>query len=520
MMPNEQGLVVSFKQRLIPYVPGIILFIAALLVNLATYQDYGITWDEGPQRAIGTMTYDYIFKGSRELYGSWDMYHGSGFELPLVLMEKCLKLTDTRDIYLMRHLVTNTLFLISALAMYVLAYRLFRNKFIACLGFLMLLLMPRIYAHSFFNTKDIPFLSMLLISLCYSQIAFEQNKKWMFLLLGALCGYTTSIRVMGIMLAGFILLFLLFDLLFVLREKTKRNGIFLMMLLYLGGFSLTLYATWPSLWEHPIHDLIGSIRSLSRFPWHGVVLLNGKTEYGTDLPWTYFPIWFLITTPELWLICGFAGIVWIAVNYIKRPIGSLQNERERVMLLHFLCFFVPVIAVIFFHSVIYNDWRHLYFVYPSFIVMALYFIHKLLATKAKLAMQVISVLQLGLTSFFMVSNYPFNEVYFNYFVSHKEDYLASHYELDYWGACFKQGLDHVLGADSSKTVKVGSVYVNLLHDNMQLLPKDKRDRVQVTDMGNADYVILNYKALPGDFPTRKLVYSVQLLNSSILCVYK
>ena len=46
-----------------------------------------------------------------------------------------------------------------------LAYRLFGSRLVALFAMLLFLLHPRLYAHSFFNTKDLPFLSMFAIAL-------------------------------------------------------------------------------------------------------------------------------------------------------------------------------------------------------------------------------------------------------------------------------------------------------------------------------------------------------------------
>jgi hypothetical protein len=193
------------------YLPGLIMFLVALVIGLLTYQDYGMSWDEPGQRAPGVLSYNYIFHGNMDLFLKANDNHGAGFELLLVFIEKGFKLTDTRDIYLMRHIVTHVFFLISMLGAYVLVYRLFKDRFLACLGFFMIAFMPRLYAHSFFNTKDMPFLAMFIITLAYCQYAFEKNKPMLFLILGLLCGYATSIRIMGMMLAGLIILFLVID---------------------------------------------------------------------------------------------------------------------------------------------------------------------------------------------------------------------------------------------------------------------------------------------------------------------
>ncbi len=180
--------------------PGIVLFFASVVVGLSLYQDYGISWDEPIQREIGTLTYNYVSKGDQAFKSSEFRDLGTGFELVLVFIEKKLHIEDSRDIYLARHLATHLLFLLSVFCGYILCLRLFKDQFIACLGFVLLAFMPRIYAHSYFNSKDIPFLCSFIITFMVGQMAFEKNRSGWYLLLGLAAGYATSIRAMGILL--------------------------------------------------------------------------------------------------------------------------------------------------------------------------------------------------------------------------------------------------------------------------------------------------------------------------------
>ncbi len=147
-----------------PYVPGILLFLFFLVIGMVVYKDYGMCWDEPMQRGPGLLSYDFVFNGNEDLFNKATDNHGAGFELLLVMIEKWFNLTDSKEIYEMRHLITHVLFLAGAFAGYILAYRLFKNKFIAILGFIMLAVAPRLYAHSFFNSKDMPFLAYACLS--------------------------------------------------------------------------------------------------------------------------------------------------------------------------------------------------------------------------------------------------------------------------------------------------------------------------------------------------------------------
>jgi len=487
------------------------------IVALFTFKDYGVSFDEPELRSMGIYSYDYIFHGDQKLFDAVSDHHGAGFQLLLVFVEKILGLKDTRDIFLMRHLVTHIVFLLSGFCLYVLVLKLYKDKFLASLGFIVLVLTPRLYAHSFFNGGDMPFLSVFLIALSVSYFAFKKEKMQLFFALGALCGFATGIRIMGIALLMFILLFLLIDLI-TDKEKIKKTAI--NALLFVAGFCLMLYLSWPYLWKSPVSYFVESLSAFSHYPWNGYILLNGQHLNGESIPWTYFPIWFFVTVPELWLLAGIAGVVLVAINFFKKPATFLKNTDERNLLLYALCFFAPVMSVIILHSVIYNDWRHLYFVYPPFLLIALYFIHKLLQTKYKMIVLGICALQLALVGFFMAMNHPFHQLYFNNLVSHAEGALNNNYDMEYWGASYKQALDHLLATDNSKVIRVNCYFRTELDNNIALLPEEDRQRIKYAEIENADYYLTNFWGDAYHFPFDKPDYSISVLNSNIVCLYK
>ncbi|MBC7554470.1 MAG: phospholipid carrier-dependent glycosyltransferase [Taibaiella sp.] len=509
------------KNKYFPYAVGLLLFAVAFIAGMLTYKDYGITWDELDQRLIGNLTYDYVTTGKKDLLTYIYRFYGTGFELPLAMFERWFHLTEIRDIYYMRHLVTHSLFLLSALSLYILSFRLTRSVVIASLCFLMLLFAPRIYAHSFFNTKDIPFLCMFLITMSFSQLAFSRNKAGLYLALGMLAGYTTSIRVMGIMLFGFIGLFMLLDL----WAEKKRSGDLRKQYINIGlyglGFCVALYVAWPYLWRNPIGNFIESYQVMSHYDWDASVLIGGAYEHTTELPWTYFPTWFVITTPLLWTLTGAAGLVLIVADFVKKPRLFLANGRERNYLLFLLCFLIPVLAVIKLNAVIYDDWRHLYFVYPSFVLAGMYFINKVFVNKYKYAVAGLGALQLALAGMFMVKNHPFQQVYFSDLVNHEEEYLRENYELDYWGASFKEGLQYLATHDSSSNIKIACNYEDPVQHNIIMLnPADRKRFEFVKTVDKADYFITNFRGHKEDYPSKNVAYNIMVLNSSIMRIYK
>ena len=95
-----------------------ILFICYFATGCVIHKDYGYTWDEETSHTNGVVAYKYVGKifapasikndasmDSVPEFKDWkDCDYGVVFELPAVILEKKLNLTDTRDIYIFRHL--------------------------------------------------------------------------------------------------------------------------------------------------------------------------------------------------------------------------------------------------------------------------------------------------------------------------------------------------------------------------------------------------------------------------------
>jgi hypothetical protein len=260
--------------------------------------------------------------------------------------------------------------------------------------------------------------------------------------------------------------------------------------------------------------------------WNGSILLGGKYIQSTQLPWTYFFTWFFISNPILWLIGGIAGMCLIISAFFKTPLDFLRNTRERNFILYVLCFGVPIFAVLFLKSIIYDDWRHLYFIYPSFVMMALYAVNKLMENDYVAQNQKYGKLIMGLclaqvagTAWFMIQNHPFQQVYMNKMVSHDEEFIRKNYEMDYWGVSNLQALKHILENDQRKLIKVTAIFPEILQNNIDMLEPEDRSRLKLLIPDSSDYLITNFRFHPDDFPFNE-DYSFMVQNSTVIRIYK
>ncbi len=491
------------------------LFFGAIILALFIYKDYGISWDEPLQRTVGIASYDYVFNGSKDLLTIKDKNYGAGYELLMIVLERSLHLTDSRDVYLARHLAGHMFFLLACLALYVLSYQLFKSRILSILGFLMMISFPRVYAHSFFNSKDLPFLSACLITITVFYFAVQRRNIMLFLCAGILCGFTTSIRILGILPAGSMIIFLLSDILFDKEARARNSKALSIFLIF---FPVSLILCWPYLWQQPLARFIESYRVMAHYDlWGGFVIFKGAAYSGGHIPLSYLPTWMSITLPVLWLLLGCGGILYIVVEFARMPIQFINDKERRFMLLLFCLCVVPIVAVICLHSVIYDDWRHLYFVYPYFVLLVLYAADRV-QRRAKQWLLIACTVQLLLVGYFMWNVHPFQQVYFNELVSHDAEYLHKNYDMEYWGCSYKQALDYLVTHDHSDTLKI-RWDMDPLRNNILLLKKADRDRIRLVE-DDPDYMITTFRGKPGFPEGKQQVYAISVLNSTITAIYK
>jgi len=503
--------------------PEYLLLVLFAVISIFTVNAYGYAWDESDQRDIGITCYNYVFNNDLSYRTLMARDHGPVFEFLLVLVEKSLHQTNFRDIYVTRHLVSHLFFLLSALYFYKLIFFLYNNKKLALLGFFLLVINPSIYGHSFFNSKDVPFLAMLIICFYQFAIAFKFKKNYQFILLALFCSLLINIRIMGILFFAFVLFFLVWDI-FVFRKENK--SVFKHLLL-IAIFSITTVvftiATWPLLWEKPLDNFLYAIDNLSKYPFPGTILFNGAMLTGQELSWNYIPVWFVINTPIVYLLLGGLGILIFCKNSLKKLIKVDLAGIDKNNLLFIFSFFAPVLVVIVLHSVLYDSWRHLFYIYPAFILLAIYFISMVIKTKHKSFVFAFTLISISATSFFMISNFPFYHVYFNPTMSfHESEYLRKNYDLDYWGVSYNKALEYILENDKKDTILIAGPNPPASQNVYMLPDKDQKRFVFVGYNEHPDYYITNYRGHPEDYDPNELeeVKSFSVLNNKINTVFK
>ena len=502
--------------------PEYLLLLLFSVIGILSVNSYGFAWDEFEQRNIGVICYNYIFNNDLYYLQYPARDHGAIFELLLLIIEKITGITSNRYIYMTRHIVSHLFFLLCALYFYKLIFLIYQNKKLAALGFLMLVLHPTIYGHSFFNSKDVPFLAMLIICFYQFVIAFKHKKYMSFIWLALFTSFLINIRIMGILFMSFTLFFLALDLLIYRKEKGIIKKQLLQSLIYLSFTAIFTIATWPLLWYDLIDNFIYTFNNLSQYPWGGSNLFKGEFIDATKVKWDYIPTWFCINTPIVFLIIGFSGIGLFIIHLFKKIKNFDLKGIDKNNLLFLFSFVAPVLSIIVLKSVLYDTWRHLFYIYPSFILLGIYFLNYCLNSKFKKAALTITTLSIISISVFIISNFPFHHVYFNQFISHENDYIRKNYEMDYWGVSYNKALEALLEIDSSNVIKISSDNPVIIA-NADMLTDAQHKRILFVDsIHKSDYLVVTYRWHPRDYDTLgvKEVKSFSVMNSKIYGIYK
>ena len=508
----------------------LLIFLAFLLLGAAIVDHYGVYWDENSQRGNGYRALEYITGNEGLSYDDrptdFDIHYGPAFELSLVLVELLLDLSDRRSIYLSRHILVHLFFLIGGLFCYLLVYRLFNNRLLAAFAMLLFLLHPRLYAHSFFNSKDISFLSMFMIALYLVHRAFSKGSLGGFALCGAGVAALTSLRAMGVILFVLVPALRLLDCLWASNWQERRRLVWTTGAFLLFGL-LALYALFPQFWGNPLGYLEG-IGGLASHPTAQVVtsLFRGELVTGDELPPLYFPVWFLISTPPIALALGALGVASVLAQGVIRPGKALGNTRLRFGRLLVACFVLPVAAIVALGAQSYDSWRHLYFIHAPFCLLAAFGLHGLAHRLKRLALWACSLTALGLgtTALAMVQLHPNQQLYFNFLVDRATaEHLRANYDLEYWGVASRQALEHLLQRHPSRDIRVADRYGHVARNRLILPEADRRRIVPITypNYDLPDFYVTNYReqilyqrTVRDNF--RPSVYDLRAYNNTLL----
>ena len=518
-------------------------FLTVLAIGLGIHGDYGVSFDERQQRYSGGVSLKHVVEriaprllpDSASRLPALDDYadrdYGVAFELPAAALEVLLGIKDDREVMLFRHLLTFLVALAGIVAVERMAYRRFRDGRLALLAAAFLVLSPRLFAESFYNSKDIVFMALFAVATWAAVEFVLRPRPWTALLAAVAAALAIDVRIMAVILPCATLSILALR---VAKRQAAPQAIALTIPLYAIALCVVVVAMWPWLWSAPVTNFIQAFQNMAKFRWEGDVLYLGTVVPGGALPWHYVGVWIAVTTPLLYLALFVAGASMVLGRLASARLQLWKDDDELQDLFYLGLVVVPLVAVIGLKSVLYDGWRQMYFIYPAFLMIAVrgfagLWESGLPGPHRRVALAAIVAVTLGHTAWWMWREHPFQNVYFNHLAGVGAGAGAgSRFELDYWGVSNRQGLDYILKTDPSEVITVAAASFTPLADAGYMLRADDRKRIKYTaDVASAQYLFTNYRMVRDPIAQRQALseecdpyYEIKVGGHAILTIYR
>jgi hypothetical protein len=211
--------------------------------------------------------------------------------------------------------------------------------------------------------------------------------------------------------------------------------------------------------------------------------------------------------------------------FCKKLICSNEDQQDFIFLA--LCL-GPVLAVIVLHSVLYDSWRQLYFIYPAFLLLCVrgfVFLSSLTLRSIvlKYILYVITCLALGFYANWIRINHPYQFSYFNIFAGQDIRYR---FDVDYWGVGNRRALEDLLKKDQRSHITIYPVSLTVLHNSFMLLPENMRSRVSLAKSAEeSNYILTNYRNIKESDDQKlkalyPIFYQIKVDSEPIITIYR
>jgi hypothetical protein len=432
---------------------AVAVLVVVTAIALATFRDYGLSWDDYAHSEYGDLLLAFYASGLRDQRAlSWvNLYmYGGGFDLLAALAAKALPFTVFETRRLMGALVGILGLLVT--------WRIGRRIGGQPAGFVAVVLLaacPLYYGHMFMNPKDSPFAVAMAILLLGLVRAFEQYPKVTITtgtLVGVGFGLSFGSRIMGAFgavaaFAGLALVLAVETRTEGIRRAGMRGGWFVLSLV---PAMLLAYGVMALVWPWSVLDPRNPLRALeyfSRFfeePWEE--LFGGALISVPDMPRSYVPLLLGLKLPEIFLLLGFGGAAGALIAAFRRDVAA---NRRAVLLVVALAALLPLAVTVALRPAMYNGIRHFLFVLPPLAVLggiAGAWLTQAATRHFRFApLLALAVLAAGiaLPVLGMARLHPYEYTHFNWLAGGVQR-AHDRYMLDYWGLAFKQASQALL----------------------------------------------------------------------------
>lgn len=495
---------------------GLVLlaFIVYFLCGLCLYRDYGISTDEPDERLSTFTNIKYAFDtfGIDGLQGTdgdlenYDYrYYGVAIQVPAAMAERAFVPDGGAKVWQIRHLWTFLVCFVGYICFYLLCMEVFQSRWLSLLGTAMIALYPRFFAEQFYNIKDMMFVAVTMISMFVTVKLIESRYSIFWtILFPIVTALATNVRIVGAifpaLLLGFIWLTGILNKCHISTgEKTEH--IFRTSVVVIAGYIVTYIGIMPILWKHPIEETINVFTKFANYDqWTGAIVYMGKVFDEKGIPWHYVPGWLLVALPIWYIVL----LVVAIITYVALVIHNTKNGKgltveklyhHKYVIWATMIGFLPWIATVVAHSILYGGWRHFYFLLPPLtfvIISGLKLLLQKMQAKQLYGKTVFAICILGLLlqSGWIIRNHPFEMVYFNS-VSNR---FGDCFDRDYWHLSMVDLSRYILEHDDSEQITMHTPN-NIF---LRCLSEEEKTRIVLED-DKPMYYIETYRGKLGNY---------------------
>lgn len=378
---------------------------------------------------------------------------------------------------------------LTVLIVYLIGKDLFSKK-TGIISAIILMLLPYFIGFNKVYGLDTPTVLSFTLTIWLFLRAVKLNNNLYYLLSAISLGFALGIRLNNLLL--YPLLFLIY-LIFYGRDIFKNSQALWKILLFLSIPPLIFYLTWPWLWQDPAAHL-----KLTIGHWGEVKeIFLGQNIFA---PYSYYFIYFLVTTPALILI--------LMIPYLWK----LFSEKNKYLWIIFVWFLIPFLWT--FATIRQDGIRYILMLYPPLAIMAAYSVS--LIKNRKILMICLTVL-VSYLIFVDAKIHPYYIDYYNEFAGGpKKVYDNKWFQVGWWG----EGLQEATSWLNDHAPKNAKIYYNVIPDHTAGVLRN--DLLKTAE--NPDYIITNpnsrwyQNAQVAD--NYQLVYTVRADHAPLAQVYK
>ena len=478
-----------------------VFFIALVLLGIGTSLDYGQPWDEPWEQDILRMNLNeyaaqlgldtrlkmqYVANepGNQLISQNTDRDHGLSAYYPVFFLASSDAI-PARMRMILWHMYTWLWFMAGVFALYAVTRRLGLTRPQGCAASLFAVLWPRLFANGHYNNKDIILFSLVLLLLWLTLRLIEKPGILRAALFGLAGALATNTKIIGLFLFGLCALYALVMLLITKRmDRTAWISAVVTALSYIAFYWLLT----PAAWGNPVGFITYTANNALSFSrWEERVLFRGTIFFYLDMrpvPWYYLPYMMVVTTP-LWLLL-LMGMGQVRAALRPKPLLVLCT----------LLWAVPMAYVVIGRPVLYNGWRHFYFLGAPLLVLAAYGLKsglEMLKRSWRRIAAIVLALVMGTTAVGMALSHPKQYTYYNVLLWGKD--LPTYMELDYWNVSVVNTLQTLL-SEAPGTASIAGIDswtqagLELAYD---VLPEEQQKRIIILPENDPDarYYLVN-----------------------------